>query len=269
MSLDSQQLLHTAIDAARIAGAYLLEQAGKLDRSKIVEKKANDFVTEVDRGAERLIIDRICREYPEHQFLAEESGRSTATGDIVWIIDPLDGTTNYIQKIPFYAVSIAAYNGTEILAGVVFNPKLSEFFSAAKGLGAYLNDAPIRVSTEPDFSRAFLATGFPHQRKRNLPPFLTATNEIFFGSAGIRRLGSAALDLCYTACGRFDGYWELGLNPWDCAAGCLLVSEAGGTVSDFWGDSAYLENGHVIAANPAVHKQLQFHLSNHFTERLT
>ena len=267
MSLAPQQLLTTATEAALIAGAYLLEQSGKLIQSQISEKKSNDFVTEVDHTSERLVIDYIRSVYPDHDFLAEESGSTAASGSIQWIIDPLDGTTNYIRNIPVYAVSIAACRNDTLLAGVVYNPALNERFSAAKGHGATLNDTPITIGSCRDFRNAFLATGFPHQRKRSLPPFLGAFNDIFHEAAGIRRLGAAALDLCYTACGRFDAFWELGLHSWDMAAGALIVTEAGGIVTDFEGGDTFLASGNLVAANRDIHQRLKYHLCNHFSEK--
>lgn len=260
------QLLKTALAAAQLAGSYLLTQSGKLSAEQIREKSANDFVTEVDHTSEAQIIERIRQDFPDHHILAEESGATVADGNIQWIIDPLDGTMNYIRQIPFYAVSIAARQGNQLLAGVVYNPAQQECFHAIAGGGAYLNDVPIQVSTTDTLSRAFLATGFPHQRKRMLPLYSKTFNEVLHAAAGMRRIGSAALDMCYTACGRFDGYWELGLHPWDIAAGALLVTEAGGTVSDFRGNGDPLENGFMIAANSKIHRALQNIIQNHFME---
>jgi myo-inositol-1(or 4)-monophosphatase len=259
-------LLKTAMAAAKLASNYLLSQSGKLSTEQIREKAANDFVTEVDHTSESMIIERIRQDFPDHHILAEESGATSADGNIQWIIDPLDGTLNYIRKIPFYAVSIAAKQGNQLLAGVVFNPAQQEYFHAIAGGGAFLNDVPIHVSKTDSFSKAFLATGFPHQRKRMLPPYSKTFNEILHASAGMRRIGSAALDMCYTACGRFDGYWELGLHPWDIAAGTLLIKEAGGIVSDFKGTGDPLENGYVIAANNKIHRTLHNIIQNHFME---
>ncbi len=264
---DKQQLLSVAIEAAQQAGSYLLENRGSLLREHIDEKSANDFVTFVDKGAEEIIIKHILNHYPEHSIIAEESGRSSNNSDFQWIIDPLDGTTNYIRNIPFYAVSIALQHRGKLIAGVVFNPAQKELFCATKGGGATLNKQPIRISETQDFSKAFLATGFPHHAKRYLPQFTRSFHEIFYASAGVRRLGSAALDMCYTACGRFDGYWELGLHAWDIAAGALLVREAGGIVTDFWGNNTFLDRGFLIAGNSTIHDRIKSTLNIYFRRR--
>jgi myo-inositol-1(or 4)-monophosphatase len=264
MSGDSQRILKTAVEAARKAGLYLLDNWGKVNVAVADEKKKNDFVTYVDKTSEKMIIEYILSEFPDHQILAEEGGKRQTGSDYQWIIDPLDGTNNFIRHLPIFAVSIAAKYQNEIVAGVVFNPVDNELFTAAKGQGAYLNDTPIHVSGMADFSRAFLATGFPHQYKRYLPQFIKSFSDIFFHSAGVRRMGAAALDLCYTACGRFEGFWEVGLNPWDVAAGSLIVQEAGGTISDFWGKPTYLDSGFVVAGNSAIHQQLINILSIYF-----
>lgn len=264
MSGDSQHLVKTAVEAARKAGLYLLDNWGKVSVEAADEKNKNDFVTFVDKTSEKMIIEYILSEFPDHQILAEEGGKQQTGSEYQWIIDPLDGTTNFIRHIPVFAVSIAVKYQNEIIAGVVFNPVDNELFSAAKGQGARLNGTPIHISGITDFSRAFLATGFPHQSKRFLPQFVRSFSDIFFRCAGVRRLGSAALDLCYTACGRFEGFWEIGLNPWDIAAGSLIVCEAGGEVSDFWGNPSYLDSGYVVAGNFAVQKQLINILSIYF-----
>ncbi len=264
MSSDPQQFLDVAIEAAQQAGSYLLENQSKLLREHIDEKNANDFVTYVDKGAEKIIIDHILARFPAHSILAEESGKSQQNSDFQWIIDPLDGTTNYIRNIPFYAVSIALQHHTELIAGVIFNPAEHELFCAAKGGGATLNNRSIHISETQDFSKAFLATGFPHHAKQYLPQFTRSFHEIFYAAAGVRRLGSAALDMCYTACGRFDGFWELGLHTWDIAAGSLIVREAGGIVTDFWGGEAFLDNGFLIAGNPMIHDRIKSILNIYF-----
>jgi myo-inositol-1(or 4)-monophosphatase len=211
-----------------------------------------------------MIIEHILSQYPDHQILAEESGAQQSSGAFQWIVDPLDGTTNFVHNIPVFTVSIAVKHVGEIVAGAVYQPVEEEMFTAARGNGARLNGAPIRVSKKHDFSRAFLATGFPHHSKKHLPAFIRSFSDIFFYSAGVRRLGSAALDLCYTACGRFDAFWETGLSAWDVAAGSLIVQEAGGVVSDFWGDSNYLNSGFIVAGNSPIHKRLIDILSIYF-----
>lgn len=271
MSGDLQQILSTAIEAARKSGKYLLDNWGKLDEAEVDEKRKNDFVTTVDRTSEEMIIEHILTRFPGHKILAEESGERRVEGhdtkeDYQWIIDPLDGTTNYIRHHSEFCVSIAAKYQKDLIVGVVFNPFREELFSAVKDRGAALNGNPIKISETNDFSRAFLATGFPHQSKLYLPQYINSFSEIFYHCAGVRRLGSAALDLCYTACGRFEGYWELNLNAWDLAAGSLLVQEAGGLVTDFWGQSSYLDSGFIIAGNPAIHARIKKVLSFYFQE---
>ena len=253
-----------AENAARKAGAYLASKFGSFDTRTIREKRRNDFVSEVDRESERLISTCLREQFPDHQILGEEGGQQSGNSDYRWIVDPLDGTTNFIRNIPFFCVSIALYQGKTALTGVVFNPQTNELFAATLGQGATLNGQPISVSAETDFSRAFLATGFPHQRKRQLPLYSAAFNDIFYHSAGMRRIGSAALDLCYVAAGRFEAFWELGLNPWDIAAGSLILSEAAGQVSDFRGGDTFLESGFVVASNGKIHKNLLHHLSPYF-----
>ena len=264
MSENPNQFLTVAISAAKEAGAYLLDRFGSLTADAIDEKQRNDFVTVVDKTSEELILKKIRQHFPDHQILAEESGDFSSQSRFRWFIDPLDGTMNFIRNIPFYAVSIAVQDGDRMAAGVVYNPSQNELFTAARGQGAFLNEDLIHVSQEPDFSRAFLATGFPHHSKNYIPQFTTAFSEVFARTAGVRRLGSAALDLCYTACGRFEGFWELGLNPWDIAAGSLLVEEAGGKVSDFQGKSSFLDSGFIIAASAKTHPYIQNILSTHF-----
>lgn len=259
--------METAILAAQKAGAYLLENFGKLTPSQIAEKAANDFVSYVDQTSEKIILDIIRTRHPDHAIMAEEGGRSGTRSPYQWFVDPLDGTTNFVREIPFFSVSIAVRKANHLLAGVVFSPLQNELFAAARRAGATLNGRPVQVSAQTDFRRAFLATGFPHHAKFHLPDFIRAFNDIFYHSAGIRRLGSAALDLCYTACGRFDGFWEAGLNTWDLAAGSLIVEEAGGRVSDFWGGDSYLHSGFVIAAPPPIHHHLTTILTQYFRGR--
>jgi myo-inositol-1(or 4)-monophosphatase len=259
-----QQVLKTAQEAARKAGRYLLDNRGRVDRETAGEKQKNDFVTEVDKTSEKMIIEHILSDFPDHQVLAEESGARQTSSAFQWIIDPLDGTTNFVHNIPVFTVSVAVKQDDKVIAGVVYQPVQDEMFTAVQDKGARLNGVPIRVSDTGDFSRAFLATGFPHHCKRRLPQFARAFSDIFFYSAGVRRLGSAALDLCYTACGRFDAFWETGLNAWDVAAGSLVVQEAGGLVSDFWGNSNYLDSGFIVAGSPIIHKRLVEILSTYF-----
>ncbi len=194
--------------------------------------------------------------HPEHAILAEESGGIAETRDYLWVIDPLDGTKNYIHGFPVFAVSIALQFKNELQVGVVFNPVRDELFYAEKGKGAFLNDAPINVSATADFSQCLLATGFPFRAKHLTEPYLAIFKELFYQVSDFRRAGAAAIDLAYVACGRLDGFWELTLNPWDIAAGILLIEEAGGKVTDLWDGNTYLKKGHIVASNGLIHEQI-------------
>lgn len=255
--------IDVAIEAVREAGAYLLEHKGSIKRDDVDEKARNDFVTFVDRNSEKLLIEKIRSAFPEHYILAEEGGQTDMDTNYRWIIDPLDGTKNFIQDVPFFCVSIALQKGPDMLVGVVYDPVHDELFSAEKGGGAYLNGQPIKVSHRP-FHQGIIATGFPFKYKAYLPQYLKTFQDIFLKCSGIRRCGSAALDLCYTAAGRFEGFWELGLSPWDIAAGSLLVKEAGGVVTDFWGTPSFLQSGFVIAGNEDVQQNIQEIVNYHF-----
>jgi myo-inositol-1(or 4)-monophosphatase len=245
-------LLTIAVEAAREAGQVILRHAERMDRIKVSEKARNDLVTDVDRMAEDCIIGAIQEAYPTHDILAEESG-TTMAGDaadrVRWIIDPLDGTTNFVHSIPIYCVSIAIEVAGKLSHAVVFDPNRNELFTASRGKGAYCDGRRIRVSKTQRLGQALLATGFPYSEMDNLSPWMRSFQAILPRARGVRRAGSAALDLAYVASGRYDGFWELGLKPWDMAAGLLLVREAGGLVSDNDGTQNSLENGHVIASN--------------------
>lgn len=252
-----------AIEVAKKAGQFLLESKGKLSESEINEKARNDFVTRVDHQSEQLIVDTLLSHFPEHTVLAEERGATSRTHEEYrWIIDPLDGTKNYIQDIPVFCISIALEKNNQIILGVVYDPVHDEIFSAKIGQGAYCNGVPIRVS-QRDLSQALIATGFPFKSKQHLPQYLLCFEEIFLQCSGIRRMGSAALDLCYTAMGKFEGFWELGLSAWDIAAGSLIIKEAGGIITDFSGDNNYLNSGFVVCGNKPTH-QFLVKTVNHF-----
>jgi myo-inositol-1(or 4)-monophosphatase len=244
-----------AMKVARTAGQYLLEHMGKIAGENIDEKGRNDFVTFVDHQSEKLIVDEIHLHFPSHKILAEEGSEGSTTGDYRWIIDPLDGTKNFIHDIPIFSISIALEYQSQLMLGVIYDPVHDELFSAETGNGAYLNGKKIQVSAR-DFPESLLATGFPHKYKRFLPQYLLCFEEIFLNCSGIRRCGSAAIDLCYTAVGKFDGFWELGLSVWDMAAGSLIIREAGGLVSDFQGGESYLESGFIVAGNAKVHQKI-------------
>lgn len=250
--------LTIAVKAARRAATIINRASTQLDLLTVQSKSPNDFVTEVDQAAEAAIIEVLREAYPEHGILAEESGESSQGGDseYQWIIDPLDGTTNFIHGFPQYAISIALAKSGVIEQAVVYDPTRNELFTATKGSGAFLNDRRIRVSRRTRLSEGLIGTGFPYRQFDNIDAYLAMFREITQKSAGVRRPGAAALDLAYVACGRLDGFWEMGLAPWDMAAGALMIQEAGGLVSDMAGEGAWLETGNVVAGTPKVFGQL-------------
>jgi len=248
-------LLNTAIKAARKAGTVILRYADHLDRLSIETKGRNDFVTEVDRLAEAEIIQTIRNAYPDHAILAEESGEQ-AGSQYKWIIDPLDGTTNFLHGYPQYAVSIAVSNEGKLDQAVVFDPLRNEMFIASRGKGARLNDRKIRVSKTVDMAAALLGTGFPFKEFDRLDLWIETFRELLPMTSGVRRAGSAALDLAHLASGRLDGFWEFGLKPWDMAAGCLLIQEAGGIVTDINGTDSYLETGNIVAGTVKIYEAM-------------
>jgi myo-inositol-1(or 4)-monophosphatase len=249
-------MLNIAIRAARKAGDIMIRQLNKLESLEIAEKGRNDFVTGVDRLAEEAIIEVVKDHYPEHAILAEESG-SSGKHEYEWIIDPLDGTTNYLHGFPVFSVSIAVAHENELQHGVVYDPLRQEIFSASRGQGAQLDGRRIRVSKLTNLRHALVATGFPYRlAEEHVDVYLQMLRAVMIETAGVRRPGSAALDLCYVAAGRVDGFWELGLKKWDVAAGALIIREAGGRISDFAGSDAYLESGSVVAGTPKVYAAL-------------
>jgi len=244
-----------AVRAARAAGNIMIRNLNRLDAIKVDKKRERDFVSDVDRQSEQEIIAIIRRAYPEHAILAEESGQSDGTG-FEWIIDPLDGTTNYLHGFPQFAVSIAVRQNGILEAGVVYDPMLQELYTAARGQGATLNDRRIRVSTRHQLNTALIGTGLPYLKHHNFDGYLKQLTNVMHNVAGIRRPGSASLDLSYVACGRLDGFWENSLQIWDIAAGVLLVQEAGGLISDTNGGGHHLQNGDIVCGNPKIHPQL-------------
>lgn len=252
-------MLNTAIKAARRGAAIINRATFDIDRIKITEKQQNDFVTEVDQAAEQAIIEVLLKAYPDHAILAEESGASANLHDeneYVWIIDPLDGTTNFIHGFPQYCVSIALQQRGIITQAVVYDPNRNDLFTATKGSGAYLNDKRLRVTKCDKLADALIGTGFPFRDTQNLDEYVEMFKIMTRKCQGLRRPGSAALDLAYIAAGRFDGFFEKDLKPWDIAAGSLLVTESGGIVANFKGESDYLHKGDVIAGNPKVFSQM-------------
>jgi myo-inositol-1(or 4)-monophosphatase len=247
--------LNIAVKAARRAASIINRASTQLDLLAVQAKSPNDFVTEVDRAAEAAIIEVLRETYPQHGILAEESGES-GDSEFQWIIDPLDGTTNFIHGFPQYAISIALAKNGVLEQAVIYDPTRNELFTATKGAGAFLNDRRIRVSKRTRLGESLIGTGFPFRQFEHIDAYLGAFRELSQKTAGIRRPGAAALDLAYVACGRLDGFWEMGLQPWDMAAGALLIQEAGGLVSDFAGEGQYLATGNVVAGTPKVFAQL-------------
>jgi myo-inositol-1(or 4)-monophosphatase len=262
-------MLNIAVKAARSAGAIINRAALDIDLLKVNTKNPNDFVTEVDHASERVIIDTLLEAYPGHGILAEESGRERGAKDseYLWIIDPLDGTTNFIHGLPTYAVSIALAHRGQLQQAVVYDPARNDMFYASKGRGAFLNDRRLRVSKRVRLADSLIGTGFPFRKGDNFKRYLKMFEQVMQQCAGLRRPGAAALDLCYVAAGWYDGFFETGLQPWDVAAGALMVSEAGGLIGNFSGDADYLYQREVIAGNPKVFGQL-VHLLTPYTRVL-
>lgn len=269
------EFLSTAVRAARLAGEVILNNLGRISKDEVDIKQASDFVTRVDKDSEQIIINTIKERFPHHLFLAEESVKEAETGGYCqygpsgshrWIIDPLDGTTNYIHGYPAFSVSIAleyspctpsvVRGKDEIISGVIFDPLRNELFTAEKGKGAFLNGQPIKVSTVSELKDSLITTGFPFRRKELIDVYLKLFRKLFHKVSDLRRAGSAALDLAHLASGRCDGFFEIGLSPWDIAAGSILIKEAGGVVTDFRGESDYLSTGNIAAGTPTLHKEI-------------
>lgn len=260
-------MLNIAVRAARSAGNIIVRSLQHVEHLEVTTKGRNDFVSDVDRLAEREIINVIHKAYPDHAIIAEESGNQ-GDSETVWIIDPLDGTTNFLHGFPHYCVSIAVMVRGKVEHGVIYDPLREELFSASRGAGAQLNDRRMRVGKRKELAGALLATGFPFKYPQYLTPYLATFNALFPHVADVRRAGSAALDLAYVAAGRLDGYWEIGLEKWDLAAGVLLVEEAGGVVSDFAGGDNYFSKGNVVVGNLAIHKRMLAGITPHLTDEL-
>lgn len=255
--MDTQALLNTAVQAARRAGDLAAGYFNRAERLEIRSKARNEFVTQVDEAAEQLIIDSIRGRYPGHAFLAEESGRQ-GEAECLWIIDPLDGTTNFVHGFPVFAVSVALQYRGRLELGVVYDPLRQELFTALRGAGAQLDGRRIRVSSRHDLDTALIGTGFPYRSAgEESSRYLRMLQAVLERTAGIRRPGSAALDLAYVAAGRLDGFWEFSLKPWDLAAGMLLIQEAGGLVDGLDGDADPLASGSIVAGNPKIEPALR------------
>ena len=260
-------MLNIAVKATRRAGNLIHRSADKIDHLTVTRKSHADFVSEVDRAAEQTIIQTLLDAYPDHAILAEESG-SQGESEYLWIIDPLDGTTNFLHGLPQFAVSIALQHKGIITQAVVYDPVKNELFTATRGRGAFLNDKRIRVTRRVQLADSLIGTGFPYTRFEHMDAYMAIFRDLMQKTAGLRRPGSAALDLAWVATGRYDGFFETGLKPWDIAAGCLLITEAGGMVSDLHGSNTYLKTGHLCAGNPDIHAQLLKAIAPHLTAGL-
>jgi myo-inositol-1(or 4)-monophosphatase len=260
-------MLNTAVKAARRAGTIINRASNDLEALTVRTKQQNDFVSEVDNAAEKAIIETLLTAYPRHAILAEESG-ATGDSEFQWIIDPLDGTTNFLHGFPQYAVSIALLHKGVLDQAVIYDPTRNELFTASKGAGAFLNDRRIRVSKRIKLADALIGTGFPYRDFTHLDAYTNMFRDLIQKTSGLRRPGSAALDLAWLAAGRTDGFFEIGLNAWDIAAGCLLIKEAGGLVSDFTGEEGYLKSGNLVAGSPKVFVQLLQTITPHLTPAL-
>ncbi|MFZ8955151.1 MAG: inositol monophosphatase family protein [Burkholderiaceae bacterium] len=259
MSSNIHPMLNVAIKAARAAGAIINRAALDVESVRVSTKQTNDFVTEIDQAAEESIIETLLTAYPDHGIYAEESGVQSGRGrdkDFVWIIDPLDGTTNFIHGFPTYCVSIALAVRGKVEQAVVYDPNRNDLFYATKGRGAFMNERRIRVSKRTMMRDALISTGFPFRPGDELLPYLAMLGEVTARCAGVRRPGAAALDLAYVAAGFCDGFFEKGLSPWDVAAGSLLVTEAGGLIGNFTGEADFMDQSECLAGNPRIYGQL-------------
>jgi myo-inositol-1(or 4)-monophosphatase len=261
-------ILTNAVKAARRAGDIITYASRDLSTLKVQSKSYNDFVSEVDQSAERAIIEILQEAYPDHGFLGEESGHDRSDAENVWIIDPLDGTTNFLHGFPQYSVSIALMSQGQLTQAVVYDPNRNDLFTATRGRGAFLNDKRIRVSNRAKLQDSIVGTGFPFRDFKHLDTYLAMFKDMIKNTSGLRRPGSAALDLAYVAAGYFDGFWEIGLSKWDIAAGALLVQEAGGIVGDFEGNESWIETGNIVAGNPKILAQMLQLIAPHLVDDL-
>jgi len=262
-------MLNIAVKAARRAGQIINRASLDLDRIQVSKKQHNDFVTEVDKASEAAIIETLHTAYPDHSILAEESGETDRESEFQWIIDPLDGTTNFIHGFPYYCVSIALAHKGVVQQAVIYDPTRNDLFTASRGRGAYLNERRIRVGKLDRLSDALIGTGFPFRDGQGLNGYMRLFSEMTLSCAGLRRPGAAALDLANVAAGRLDGFFEQGIHPWDVAAGSLIVTEAGGLVGNYTGESDFLFKNEIVAANPKVYAQMVKILDMYSRTRLT
>ena len=256
MALTHADALRVAIEAAREAGAYIMQELPRIKPEDIEEKGPADVVTRVDHTAESMINERIHKHYPQDAILSEEAGGTAPDAEVLWVVDPLDGTKNFVHHFPLFSVSIALMIRRQPEVAVIYDPVHDELFTAQRGSGVWLNGAPIRVSTCQGIVHAYIGTGFPSRYKEEADQYMRQFKQVFCASAGLRRGGSAALDLAYVACGRFDGFWEPRLSPWDMAAGVLLITAGGGVATDERGEPWSLSARGIITGNPATHPHL-------------
>lgn len=261
-------ILNVATKAAREAGKIINRASQNVGSLKIQTKDYNDFVSEVDRSAEEAIISILKEAYPTHGFYGEESGKTNVDAENIWIIDPLDGTTNFLHNFPCYCVSIALQERGVLTQAVIYDPVHNDLFTATKGRGAFLNDKRIRVTNRSKLQDSLISTGFPFKDFSYLDTYVEIFKDMAKKTSGLRRPGSAALDLAYVAAGYTDGFFEINLSPWDIAAGALLVQEAGGIVGDFEGNESWLRTGNIVAGNPKVFGQMLQVIAPHLTERI-
>lgn len=261
-------MLNTAVKAARRAGSIISRASQNLDILQVRNKKHNDYVSEVDHMAEQAIRETLLEAYPDHAILGEEFGEQGKNADYLWIIDPLDGTTNFLHGFPQYCVSIALQHRGVLDQAVIYDPNRNDLFTATKGRGAFLNDRRIRVNKRTRLEEALVGTGLPFRDFKHVDTYLAMFKDMMLKTSGLRRPGAAALDLAYVACGWYDGFWEIGLSKWDVAAGGLLVQEAGGLVGDFEGNESWLETGNILAGNPKIFGQMLQVLAPHLTPEL-
>ena len=259
-------MLNIAVKAAREAGRIINKGSNDVGALTVTAKNFNDFVSEIDRAAEQSIIDIIKYAYPDHGFLGEESGDTNKEAENIWIIDPLDGTTNFLHNFPVYCVSIALQQKGVLTQAVIYDPVRNDLFTATKGRGAFLNDKRIRVANRGKLQTALVGTGFPFRDFTHLDTYMAMLKDMIKSTAGIRRPGSAALDLAYVAAGFTDGFFELNLSSWDIAAGGLLVQEAGGIVGDFQGNESWLTTGNIVAGNAKIFSQMLQVLAPHLAQ---
>jgi myo-inositol-1(or 4)-monophosphatase len=262
-------MLNIAVRAARSAGNVITRAFEQVDKIEIQSKGTNDFVTNVDLSAEQVIIETLQKSYPDHCIISEESGVINGKNtDYQWVIDPLDGTTNFVKGIPHFAVSIALKVKGKLDQAVIYDPVRGELFTASRGKGAQLNGFRIRVRQAKELNGAIIATGFPHKAKQHLDAYMNIFKSLFTKTSDMRRAGSAALDLAYVAAGRVEGFFEIGLKPWDTAAGELLVVEAGGLVTDFTGGHNHSQSGNIVAGSPRLLKQILSEMRPHLGQDL-